>query len=672
MGSVIQFSTGSKEEAASPGEKEASDPGAAGASGQGMPLDAFEELLASCGTEIYALTVDADLVAAIGRIRGGQRAITIVEQWSGLAAAVDAGNCGIVLLDMDRVGTLLEKRLAELDRAIPPPVVVATASRSDAPELMDALMERRIHRLMIKPASPGKTRMLLEAAIHRSLQLRRPAGEPAAARGMGGFAGRWRVPIYAGAAVLLLGMIVGGGLLLRPVPPVELQPPAPALAAAPAAESAIELEGVQLIERPVPPPDPWAAELELARASFAAGQLAEPVEDNALDRYAAILAADPGHEGASAGLAAGVDVLFTLAESLLLANALELASSTLDHVRRVQPANPRLAFLSAQLERARAEEVRAQGAAEAEATTNELSRRLALAERRMAAGQLLGAAGDDAVTHFRRAAAVGGTDPGVVAMRGRLTAAIVASTRELLDAGEIVRSEALIAEARRLGADTAVLAGLEARLGEARGAQQREREAQWLELGHARMREGWLVAPASDSAAYYLARLRTENPTHPGLTEPWQALTAAIAGNFQASVASADWSGAESWLAGLAQIEADGVLIGSLTRELTVARTQAEFLRVAVPADELVLTTFRTPTYPEAALRNGTEGWVELEFIVGRDGQPRDVIVAEAEPPGAFDRAALAAVSRYRYEPYAQDGVVYERRARLRIRFALQ
>jgi TonB family protein len=480
------------------------------------------------------------------------------------------------------------------------------------------------------------------------------------------------VPIYAGAAVLLLGMIVGGGLLLRPVPTVELQPLTPEQAAAPAAESAIELDGVQLIERQAPPPDPWAVEFELARAAFAAGQLAEPAEDNALDRYAAILAEDPGHEGARAELAASVNVLFTLAESLLLANAIELASSTLDHVRRVQPEHPRLAFLNAQLERARAEDMRAQGAAQAEATTSELNRRLALAERRMAAGQLLGAAGDDAVTHFRRAAALRGTDPGVVAMRGRLTAAVIAATRELLDAGEIVRSEALIAEARRLGADTAVVAGLEARLGEARGARQREREAEWLELGRARMREGWLVAPATDSAAYYLARLRTENPMHPGLTEPWQALTAAITENFQASVARADWSGAESWLAGLGQIEADDGLIGSLTRELTVARTQAEFLRQAVPADELVLTTFRAPTYPEAALRNGTEGWVELEFIVGRDGQPRDLTVAQAEPPGAFDRAALAAVSRYRYEPFVQDGVVYERRARLRIRFALQ
>jgi outer membrane biosynthesis protein TonB len=36
-----------------------------------------------------------------------------------------------------------------------------------------------------------------------------------------------------------------------------------------------------------------------------------------------------------------------------------------------------------------------------------------------------------------------------------------------------------------------------------------------------------------------------------------------------------------------------------------------------------------------------------------------------------FDRAAVAAVARYRFEPFIMDGVTYERRARVRVRFAL-
>jgi hypothetical protein len=44
----------------------------------------------------------------------------------------------------------------------------------------------------------------------------------------------------------------------------------------------------------------------------------------------------------------------------------------------------------------------------------------------------------------------------------------------------------------------------------------------------------------------------------------------------------------------------------------------------------------------------------------------------QAEPRGRFEQAAIAALARYRYEPFAQDGVTYERRTRLLIRFTLK
>jgi TonB family protein len=76
--------------------------------------------------------------------------------------------------------------------------------------------------------------------------------------------------------------------------------------------------------------------------------------------------------------------------------------------------------------------------------------------------------------------------------------------------------------------------------------------------------------------------------------------------------------------------------------------------------------------YPAEALERGIEGWVELELVVDRAGQPRDVVVTEASPAGRFDAAALDAVRQYRYVPFERDGRIYERRVRLRVRFELE
>ena len=69
-------------------------------------------------------------------------------------------------------------------------------------------------------------------------------------------------------------------------------------------------------------------------------------------------------------------------------------------------------------------------------------------------------------------------------------------------------------------------------------------------------------------------------------------------------------------------------------------------------------------------LRGGTQ--VELEFTIDTSGRVRDVIVGDADPPARFDDAAVTAVSQYRFAPFEEEGRRYARRARLRVRFALQ
>ncbi|MCD9029074.1 energy transducer TonB [Luteimonas sp. BDR2-5] len=73
------------------------------------------------------------------------------------------------------------------------------------------------------------------------------------------------------------------------------------------------------------------------------------------------------------------------------------------------------------------------------------------------------------------------------------------------------------------------------------------------------------------------------------------------------------------------------------------APTPAQLQPISTPA----------PRYPADALRAGTSGEVQVEFTVGVDGSVTNARVVRADPPRTFDREALAAVRRWRFEPVA-------------------
>lgn len=86
---------------------------------------------------------------------------------------------------------------------------------------------------------------------------------------------------------------------------------------------------------------------------------------------------------------------------------------------------------------------------------------------------------------------------------------------------------------------------------------------------------------------------------------------------------------------------------------------------------EAILTRQALPRYPTSAQRAGIEGWVEVDFSVGTDGEVHDAKVARAQPRHVFDRAALEAVDRWRFQPAMRDGKPVEAKLRRRIVFKL-
>ena len=106
--------------------------------------------------------------------------------------------------------------------------------------------------------------------------------------------------------------------------------------------------------------------------------------------------------------------------------------------------------------------------------------------------------------------------------------------------------------------------------------------------------------------------------------------------------------------------EAEAAREAAAERQAAAAREaaarQAAAQQAATPAPAPAQRNLRpismaSPRYPPDALRAGTSGEVLVEFTVGTDGSVTDARVLRANPARTFDREALSAVRRRRFEP---------------------
>lgn len=67
------------------------------------------------------------------------------------------------------------------------------------------------------------------------------------------------------------------------------------------------------------------------------------------------------------------------------------------------------------------------------------------------------------------------------------------------------------------------------------------------------------------------------------------------------------------------------------------------------------------PTYPPRAKQQGIEGYVDLRFTITPVGTIADVEVMRSKPPYIFDREAIRAVRKWRYNPKLEGGVPISR-----------
>jgi len=77
------------------------------------------------------------------------------------------------------------------------------------------------------------------------------------------------------------------------------------------------------------------------------------------------------------------------------------------------------------------------------------------------------------------------------------------------------------------------------------------------------------------------------------------------------------------------------------------------------------------PLYPPKARRQRIEGWVRVGFIITIEGTVSNVQLIESVPPRIFDRAAIKAISRWKFSPQLIAGIPQQRSAEQKLVFGL-
>jgi protein TonB len=452
--------------------------------------------------------------------------------------------------------------------------------------------------------------------------------------------------------------------------------------------------------------------LEKARLAMRERRYTEPNNDNALLFYRSAVKADPANGEAKDGLRRVAAVLSSRFDESLAAGRYDEAALALAHLKAATPDDDRVSSLDAKLATAQVSKMLAEGNLERAASLvkgaqqsgavpdqqiarwkNEIARRqdearqkrlVDLAQASIREGRL--SDGDDnAKTYAEQLKDMG---PSAASSYQRvmrdLGNAYMRKAREASIGNRGAEVERWLAEARSAGVSAAELNSFQREVASARQRAAAAEAERIAGLARDRIREGKLAEPANDSAAFYLTSLQSADANHSYLAAGSRELatklldrasTAAREG--KSAQSEADLAQARKWGADPKDIQAiqqAALARKSATPSRATSGAQNSAATASKPVDlqsKLKRVRSQSPEYPERALAQKISGSVTVEFVVNTEGEPTDIRVVQAEPAGVFDRAALAAVKRWRYEPMMIDNVPQEVPARTVIRFTL-
>ena len=699
--------------------------------------------------DVLVLTKDEEFLATVRDAARGMHNIIYANTLAQADDAVRNHKVGVAVIDAAMVGSNVEKLTVHLRTTEARLVAIVAGRRDDGEMLMDLINRGKVYRFLLKPVSPGRARLAIEASVKHHLEAPDTAFKTTGSAANDSSAPRKRPakkttrkkttasePRMARARAKQAQSATSVSVSPRPVP-VSDNSPSPvadrlsgafgsddssftgtfsgiikslgsSLSSAAARGAAktrdsrpiasarsggslmgkLKLVGVAATVAalgygwwtfgdfgiPAPTEQPLTGILSVteadpvfesaappqhdarvrhllgeARLADAAGQIYNPPGSNSIEFYLAAAEAAPNDPTIAAALAATIDQALSMAESSLLDRRADEADAALTRVALADPGNSRLPFLNAQLTqmqlryfldsaRLAIRESRYEDAAvaldgarslgvigntEIGTVNDELRRQLGeqhvddvllRANARLAEGKLTAPSNDNARYYFEL---VLSKDPGNSAARqgvNVIASKLVLQASAEIDDGQFEAAEILLADARRLDPTSSDLAESTAAL-----------EAALENLGQDQSKATFQAA----------AELSDEQ-------EPVAAIET-TAEDFGPPVSAS----------------------GSVTEKV-----KAQLTPVSIRS--MIRTRYVAPKYPRSAQRRSISGWVDVEFTVGIDGTVKDVAIRGSDPGVTFVNAAVNAVEDWEFEPNLEDGLAVEKRAAVRMMFAVE
>jgi TonB family protein len=666
--------------------------------------------------DVTAITTRDDFLLELGQALGGQASIRPVDSVEAALASLGAHARRGQVLIIDALHANEVRPAVDAAQAhAPQAVILVFAAEAIERQVAAAVKGSRVFAVLpSSPIDPPKTHAVFAGVIEEAAARRKPAAPPAAepppavpddlelestrsaaalrVPGMGGGKGL----LIAGALVAVAAIAAGawfftrgGGTANAPVTPAA-QPEAAAPAEAPpeAALPAAPSPDLSIVHGKVD------ELLEKARLAMRERRYTEPAGDNALLYYRSAVAANAANGEARDGLQRVAGVLAGRFDESLSAGRLDEAAQNFANFRAAVPDDARVAELGARLANAQITKAVADGNIERAVAlvkqaqqsgalpADQLARwkgelgkrqddakmqRLAgLVEDRIREGKLADPADDSARFYVRQLLTAYPSSQSAVRAQHALAGAYLRKAREAALARNGAEQERWLNEARGAGASSSEINAFQRDLAGAQAKAARAEGDRFAQLARERVRDGRLTDPAQDSAAFYLTQLQSADPDNAAVAAVSRDLAKLLLERARTSLQAG--RSADQDLAAARRFGAD-------PRDIQAA--QQAGAKAGANVDPATLTAslkaVKTvpPEYPQSALAKGLSGSVLLSFTVDGKGDTRDVQVLQSTPAGVFDRAAISAVKRWRYNPVIVNGSAVEVPSKTLVRFEL-
>ena len=449
--------------------------------------------------------------------------------------------------------------------------------------------------------------------------------------------------------------------------------------------------------------------LEKARLAMRERRYSEPVGDNALLYYRSATAADPANGEAVDGLQRVAGVLAARFDESMNGGRFDEASLALANFKAAAPNDPRtqgleVRLMTAQISKALADSNTDRAVAlirqaqsspafspdqiskwKAEVNRRQedakVQRVAALVTDRIREGSLVEPSDDSAKVYMQQLHDLAPTSSTTQRLARDLNSAYMRKAREAAIANKAGDVDHWLTEARAGGVSSSEIRSFQNELASARQKAINTESERVSQLIRDRLRDGRLTDPAQDSAAYYIGQLQGTDPNNQNIGQLSRDLAGKLVDRARASaqtgkgggVVDADLTQAKRWGADPKDILAVQAIQNAPKAPQTAAvrAAAASGINPASLAASLKRTRYVPPEFPSKALSQRLNGAVTVEYTVDASGDPRDVRVIEATPPGVFDHAAVAAVKRWHYDPVIANGAPVEVPVRTSIRFEL-